>query len=300
MHPLIGAGELAALLDGAPAERQPVLLDVRWQLGRSSRENRDEYHESHLPGAAFVDLETALSGEPGPGGRGGRHPAPDAARLQQALRAAGVRQDRPVVTYDAGPSLGAARAWWLLRYFGKSDVRVLDGGLAAWREAGLPVAGGEPQPPLPGDVVLRPGHRELLDGDQVARATGSRLLLDARPAERYRGEREPIDPVAGHIPGAVSLPALDLLDPDGRFLPPEALRERLAAAGVGGPSAAGAAPPVLYCGSGVQACHLALAVEHAGVGPAPALYLGSWSDWVSDPDRPVETGSGAVDAAERR
>lgn len=300
MQPLIGARELVALLDG-PEDGRPVLLDVRWQLGRSSPENRAEYLETHLPGAAFVDLETALSGEPGPGGQGGRHPVPDPARVQQALRAAGVRQDRPVVAYDAGPSLGAARAWWLLRYYGKADVRVLDGGLAAWREAGLPVDSGEPQPRQPGDVVLRPGHRELLEGEQVAALAGRRLLLDARPAERYRGEREPIDPVAGHIPGAVNLPALTLLDRDGRFLPPEALRDRLAAAGVSEAGAAGPESPVLYCGSGVQACHLALAVDQSGMAEEPpAVYLGSWSDWVSDPRRPVETGHDAADGTDHR
>ncbi|HSP61306.1 MAG TPA: sulfurtransferase [Ornithinimicrobium sp.] len=262
--PLVGADELAAELAGG---EDLALLDVRWSLGVGSGANRAAYLEGHLPGAAFLDLEEGLSGPPSPDGRGGRHPLPAPGRVQDALRAAGVRQGRPVVVYDARTSLGAARAWWVARHYGVPDVRVLDGGLNAWREAGHTVQAG-PVDVTTGDVVLRAGG----DG-----------LLDARPADRYRGENEVIDPVAGHIPGALSLPALSLLSEDGTFLPADALRTLVEQAG-----ADPDAPVALYCGSGVQAAHAALALESAGLGPVrPAVYVGSWSDWISDPDRPV-------------
>jgi thiosulfate/3-mercaptopyruvate sulfurtransferase len=227
----------------------------------------------------FVDLEADLASPPG---AGGRHPLPDPAAFQAAMRRAGVRRRSPVVVYDAADATSAARAWWLLRYFGHDDVRVLDGGFRAWTEAGLPVVTDVPAPE-PGDFVARPGGMPLLDADAAAALATDGVLLDARAAERYRGEVEPIDPVAGHVPGAVSAPTSGNVDASGRFLPAASLRERFAALGAGGSRPVGA-----YCGSGVTAAQVVLALEVAGV-PA-ALYAGSWSDWITDPARPVATG----------
>ena len=276
--PLVSVEELHELLSG-PESGRPTLLDVRWALGSTS--GRAEHEAAHLPGAAWVDLDEALSGPVLPDGHGGRHPVPDADFFARAMRAAGVRTDRPVVCYDAGSSVAASRAWWMLTYFGKPDVRVLDGGLTAWEEAGLPTESGEVHPE-PGTFTARGGGRRLLDADAAARHP---LLLDARPADRFRGENEHIDPVAGHIPGARSAPALGNLRPDGRFLPPEELVGRMAAVGVRPGDDVG-----VYCGSGVQAAHTALALQVAGVTDDAAVYVGSWSDWVSDRTRPVELG----------
>ena len=280
--PLVSATELAELLDG-PADARPTLVDVRWVLGGGEQHNRDSYLEGHLPGAAFLDLESALSGPVAASGAGGRHPMPSADRVQEGLRAAGVRRGRPVVFYDARASLGAARAWWLASYFGV-EARVLDGGLAAWEEAGLPVETG-PVDVTPGDVELESGGRPLMDAagvqDWVDRGG---QLLDARPSDRFRGDNETIDPVAGHIPGARSLPALELLDDHGRFLPADAIAALMHEAGAE-PGRASA----VYCGSGVQAAHVALALEAVGQ-PSPSVYVGSWSDWISGSGRPVATG----------
>jgi thiosulfate/3-mercaptopyruvate sulfurtransferase len=253
-----------------------VLLDVRWRL--DAPDGRPAYREAHLPGAVYVDLERELAGPPG--GVAGRHPLPPADRLQEAARRWGVRQDSVVVAYDDLGGMSAARAWWLLRDAGVRDVRVLDGGIAAWRRAGLPVESGDVVP-APGDVTLRPGLLPVLDADGAAAFDGA--LLDARAGERYRGEVEPIDPRAGHIPGAISAPTAGNLDADGRFLPPEALRSRFTDLGVDldGPVAA-------YCGSGITASHELLALAVAGVDAA--LYPGSWSAWSSDPSRPAATG----------
>ncbi len=256
-----------------------ALLDVRWELGGPS--GLPQYLEGHIPGAAFVDLETALAGPPGPGGR---HPLPASDVFGAAMRTAGVSGDRAVVTYDAGNSMAAARAWWLLRYFGHSRVFVLDGGFSAWLAAGRAIER-RAVAVQPGDFVPRAGGMPLLDAAGAAALAGEGVLLDARASERYRGEREPIDPVAGHIPGAVNLPSASLLGPDGRFLGAHALRERFAGAGVREGVSAGA-----YCGSGVTAAHEVLALEIAGL--RGALYVGSWSDWIRDPSRPIATGAG--------
>lgn len=282
---LIDAAELADLLASDDPEQRPVLLDVRWALGRSAEESRQEYLAGHLPGAAFLDLETALSGPRRADGVGGRHPMPDTEVAQAAFRAAGVTEGRPVVVYDGANSLSAARAWWLLGYYGVEPVRVLDGGYAAWTAAGLPTESGEP-PVEPGDVVLRPGRRRLLEATDVEHYLDRHQVIDARPADRFRGENEVIDPVPGHIPGAISLPALENVDASGRFLSADDLEMRFTARGVR-PDRRTA----VYCGSGVQACHTALAMQVAGVGHyEPAVYIGSWSDWITDPDRPVATG----------
>jgi thiosulfate/3-mercaptopyruvate sulfurtransferase len=269
---LITVPELAEALASA---RPPTVLDVRWRLGGPP--GRLDYEAGHIPGAAFVDLDADLCGPPG---EGGRHPLPDPGKLEKALRAVGVRADRPVVAYDAGESQAAARLWWTLRWAGHPGVRVLDGGYAAWRAGNRPVEPGTADP-VPGDVTVRPGHMVVLGAADAARLAGAGVLLDARVPGRYRGEVEPVDPVAGHIPGAVNLPASQLVGPDGRLLPVPALRERFAVAGV-----ADGRPVGAYCGSGVTAAHTVLALHVAGV-PDPALYVGSWSHWVTDPARPV-------------
>jgi len=272
---LVSVASLAADLADEPG---PVVLDVRWQLGGPP--GIDSYRRGHLPTAVFTDLDRVLAGPPGPGGR---HPLPELAAFQAAMRAAGVRQDRAVVVYDDGDSTIAARGWWTLRYYGHRNVRVLDGGYRAWVSAGLAVTQADPGP-APGDFTARPGHMPALDaaGAQVTALTGR--LLDARSAERYRGETEPVDPVAGHIPGAVSAPTTGNVNADGTFAGAAELAARFAALGVTGDGAAVGA----YCGSGVTAAHEILALALAGV-PA-ALYVGSWSNWVADPDRPVATG----------
>ncbi|WFE34395.1 sulfurtransferase [Micromonospora sp. WMMD975] len=276
---LVEPDRLAAELDRADP---PVLLDVRWRL--AGPPGRDDYAAGHLPGAVFVDLDTELCGPPG---AAGRHPLPDPASLQAALRAAGVRAGHPVVVYDGGDGMSAARAWWTLRWAGHRAVRVLHGGWPAWTAAGLPVDTATPEP-VPGDVTVTPGALPVLDAAGAARlaAADAGVLLDVRAAPRYRGETEPVDPVAGHVPGAVNLPAPGYVT-QGRFPAAEALRERFGAAGV-----AGDAPVGAYCGSGVTAAQAVLALHLAGR-PDAALYVGSWSEWVADPDRPVATGGAA-------
>ena len=213
----------------------------------------DRYREGHLPGARFVDLDRDLAGPPGgsqgargPGGQaaGGRHPLPDADAFEAAMRRAGVDDDRPVVVYDENDSMAAARAWWLLRYFGHQQVQVLDGGYQAWLAADEPIETGPAPAPPPGTFTARPGHLPLLDAAGAARVAREGVLLDARAAERYRGEVEPVDPVAGHIPDAVSAPTTENLGPGGRFLDPEALRARFAGLGVPAAAAVPAAAPV--------------------------------------------------------
>ncbi|OIV36199.1 sulfurtransferase [Mangrovactinospora gilvigrisea] len=260
-------------------DEPPVLLDIRYELNGPS--GSIDYAAGHIPGAHWIDLDRALAGEPG---AAGRHPLPDPAVLGAALRRAGVTADRPVVVYDGGNGMGAARAWWTLRYFGHPDVRVLDGGYAAWTAQDLP-GSTEPAEPEDGDFEPRPGGMPLLDADAAVELAHTGLLFDARAAERYRGEVEPIDKVAGHIPGARSLPTAGNMAADGRFRPVPELVERFAAAG----AEAGTQTPVgVYCGSGVSAAQQVIALALADI-PA-ALYVGSWSEWSSDPARKVATG----------
>ncbi|GAA1850771.1 rhodanese-like domain-containing protein [Myceligenerans crystallogenes] len=219
----------AAAGSADPAEGAPVLLDVRWALGMT--DGAAQYQAGHIPGAVYVDLETELAAAASPAA--GRHPLPSAAAFQEAARRWGIREGSRVVVYDGVGGTSAARAWWLLRYFGADDVRVLDGGLAAWTGAGLALETGEVTAE-PGDVVVRPGGMPVLDADDAAAlAAGDGVLLDARAAERYRGEVEPVDPQAGHIPGAVSAPTTGNLDETGRFLDDARLRERFAELGIG-------------------------------------------------------------------
>ena len=295
--PLITAAELAGLLALAPPAR-PVVLDVRYPGIGLPDDGRDQYLAGHVPGAAYVSLDDALAAPHVPGVTG-RHPLPEAAVLQAAMRAAGVSAARPVVVYDDWRSIAAARAWWLLRWAGHDDVRVLDGGWRAWRESGGDVETGEIRPET-GDLVVEPGGRAVVDAEGAERIAATGVLLDARPANRYRGEDETIDPVAGHIPGARSLPALSLMADDGRFLPAERLAERFGAVGVRGDAGGRGGEGLggvrdggvgIYCGSGLQACHVALAAAACGAAADPAVYAGSWSEWITDPARPVARGA---------
>jgi thiosulfate/3-mercaptopyruvate sulfurtransferase len=258
--------DVATLASAVTRSDSPTVLDVRWRLGGPS--GRGDYAEGHLPGAVFVDLDTELCGPPGPGGR---HPLPEPGRLREVLRAAGVRAGHPVVVYDDGAGLAAARTWWTLRWAGHPEVSVLDGGYPAWVAAGQPVTR-EAVTPAPGDIEVRPGGLPVLDAEGAAAlVAGGGVLLDVRAAPRYRGETEPIDPVAGHIPGARNAP----------FATPEEARSRLA--GLDLPEGV---PVGAYCGSGVTAAQAVLALHLAGRTDA-ALYVGSWSDWITDPSRPV-------------
>ena len=278
---LITPAQLASAVVGEPlADGGPLrLLDVRWRLDRPH--GRPDYSAGHIPGAQYVDLDAQLArhGEP----QDGRHPLPPVEQLQQDARGWGIDDGDTVVVYDDLKNLSAARAWWLLRYAGIGDVRLLDGGLAAWRAAGLPLETGEPAAPAAGSVTLRYGALPVLTIDQAAAFPGEGVLLDARAGERYRGEVEPIDPRAGHIPGARSAPTTENVDADGRFLPPEQLRARFAALGIE-PGTAVAA----YCGSGVTAAHEVVALALAGFDAA--LFPGSWSQWANHPERPVAVG----------
>jgi thiosulfate/3-mercaptopyruvate sulfurtransferase len=291
VQPLI---DVTSLARGLAAGASPVLLDVRWRVaGSPGPPGIAAYRAGHLPGAVFIDLDHDLSGAPG---AGGRHPLPEAAAFELAMRRAGVSNGRDVVVYDEADATAAARGWWMLRYFGHPRVRVLDGGYRAWAAAGQPVVAGEGAAPPPGDFTASPGGMQLLDADGAADLARHGTLLDARAGERYRGEAEPIDPVAGHIPGAVSAPTAANVLADGRFRAAPDLRARFAALGVGaaaddpgtGTGAGTGAAAGSYCGSGVTAAHEVLALAVAGL-PA-ALYVGSWSHWVTDPGRPVATG----------
>jgi thiosulfate/3-mercaptopyruvate sulfurtransferase len=276
MPVLVDAAALAAELDGVDP---PVLLDVRWKLG--DPDGRPHYLAGHLPGARYVDLDRELSAPPNPGG--GRHPLPALGDLQAAARSWGVGKTSRVVVYDDNGGTSAARAWWLLRWAGVPDVRILDGALGGWAAAGFPLRSGEPAQVSPGDVELAPGHLPVVDADGAAEVARTGVLLDARAGERYRGEVEPVDPRPGHIPGALSAPTLDNLAPDGTFRRPDDLRARFAALGAGGTG-----PVAAYCGSGITAAHEIAALAIAGI-PA-ALYPGSWSAWSTDPARPAATG----------
>lgn len=255
------------------------LLDVRWRLDRP--DGGADYLAGHIPGAVYVDLDADLADHGRPATEG-RHPLPSQSAVQAAARRWGIRRNQTVVVYDDLGNMSAARAWWMLRDGGVSDVRVLDGALGAWRAAGYELETGEVTPP-PGDVILKRGVMPSLDIDDAAAFPGFGTLFDARAGERYRGEVEPIDPRAGHIPGAVSAPTAANLDADGRFLAPEVLRQRFLDLG-----ADPGAPVAAYCGSGVTAAHEALALTLAGF--RPAIFAGSWSAWSNQPDRPVATG----------
>jgi thiosulfate/3-mercaptopyruvate sulfurtransferase len=286
VSPLISADELREAVSGAGAEgvpggagarsAAPVILDVRSGAG-----GKPDYLAGHIPSAVYVDLVTDLSGNRRPGGHEGRSPLPDPGVLENLMRGWGIGTGRPAVVYDDVGGFSAARAWWLLRWAGHAPVRVLDGGLGAWVAAGGSLTTAITVPER-GDVVARPGSLPAWSADDVAALPAGGVLIDARPAERYRGESEPLDAVAGHIPGAINLPTADNLAPDGRFLPEAELRARFDAHGLRGRE-----PLIVYCGSGITAAHELLALNAAGLDGI--LYPPSWSGWISDPTRPVAT-----------
>jgi thiosulfate/3-mercaptopyruvate sulfurtransferase len=254
-----------------------VLLDTR--LTSSGAPGRERYDAGHLPGAPYVDMDLDLAAPPG---KGGRHPLPSPEGFVAAMQRAGVRRGSTVVAYDDGPATAAARLWWLLRDYGHDDALVLNGGLATWTASGRPLTT-EPVSPTPGDWTGSPGHLATVEAEGAAALAGGGVLIDVRAAERFRGEHEPLDPVAGHIPGAVNAPLTEVTDELGRFLSSDLLRERFSGLGVDG-----VAPVAAYCGSGVTACQTILALRLAGFDAA--LYPGSWSGWITDPSRVVATG----------
>lgn len=266
--------DLAELIAAEDAVR---VLDVRWRL--DAPDGRIAYRAGHIPGAVYVDLDHELSTHGAP--QDGRHPVPDRDTLQAAVRRWGVSNGDTVVVYDDAGSVAAARAWWLLSRSGITDVRVIDGGLRAWTGAGRALEEGQVVP-VPGDVDLEP-LLPGLDIDEAAAWPENGVLLDVRAPERYRGETEPMDPVAGHIPGAVNLPTPSFTDA-GRFRSPDELRAAFAGAG-----ARDDVPVAAYCGSGIAASHAALAGALAGIDVT--VYPGSWSQWSQTPGRPVATGA---------
>lgn len=273
---LITAEELA---DRLAAGERTIVLDVRWSLAEP--DGTDAYRAGHIPGAVYVDLDHELADHEVTGQ--GRHPLPSEAAFTRAMRRWGLRDGDTVVVMDDLGNQSSARAWWLLRHAGAADVRMLDGGLAAWRAAGHPLDTGDVVPDA-GDATAHFGAMPMIDIDGAAAFPADGVLLDARAAPRYRGEVEPIDPRAGHIPGARSAPSGENLDDDGRFRSPEALREHFAGVGV-----TGGVPVAAYCGSGVTAAHEVAALAIAGI--EAALYPGSWSQWSNDEGRPVATGA---------
>ncbi len=282
---MVGAAELRARL---AAGDPPRLLDVRWTLAGAQPEH---YRQGHLPGAVFCDLDADLAGPPGDGGR---HPLPSAQHFTEVMRRSGIGPGTEVVAYDAGTPapMAAARAWWVLRWFGHHDVRVLDGGLAAWLSAGGPVERGHVLPAPAPDAVVHPGSMPVMRLEQLSeqvlrsgRPDG--ILLDARAPERFSGSTEPVDPIAGHVPGAVNLPMGSVVGPDGRLLSPDLLRAALHEALASSPGS-NAQQVVASCGSGVTAAVLVLALHEVGVDAA--LFPGSWSQWVRNPTRPVAAG----------
>lgn len=271
-------GPLIAVQELAQYDPMPAMADVRWYLGEPER-GRREYDVGHLPGAVYVDLERHLSAARGPG----RHPLPTRREFAETIGGLGFGSDDLIVGYDDRGGEVAARLWWMLRDIGHHRIRILDGGIPAWRAAGLPVSTSAPERP-PARMTVRREHTLQLDREALHARLGSVTLLDARPPQRYRGDEEPIDPVAGHIPTAVSASTSGNLAEDGTLLEPDALRTRFEELGVTADR-----PTVVYCGSGVTACHNALAMAQAGL-PEPILYPGSWSDW-SASDEVVALGS---------
>ena len=280
---LIDAAQLGSLLAAAPADANLLVLDCRHELSQPGWGDQ-VYAQGHIPGAVRAHLDRDLSGPVTLGT--GRHPLPDAAQFAETLGRWGVDSNVQVIAYDQSSGPYAARAWWMLRWVGHERVAVLDGGFAAWLEAGLPVSR-EPGVRAPRPFVARSAARAPLSAAEVQQALAGRAitLVDARGADRFAGENETIDPVAGHVPGAVNRPFTRNVDGRGRFLPPAELRRQWSEA-LGGEQAQTA---VTMCGSGVTACHNLLALEVAGLTGA-RLYPGSWSEWIRDPARPVARG----------
>jgi thiosulfate/3-mercaptopyruvate sulfurtransferase len=275
---LITADELANTIDHC------LVIDCHHDLTDPQAGQR-AYEAAHIPGARFVRMDDQLSGAKN--GRNGRHPMPSREAVRELLESLGLSDGTQLVVYDAAGGGMAGRLWWMARWIGHEAVALLDGGLPAWRRAGFPVTAEPPAAPRRGTLSLRTPLATLADAEETGRAAAApeRLVVDARAAERYRGDVEPLDPVAGHIPGAVNRPWGQNVREDGRFKPAPVLRAEFEAL------LAGRAPQAVVnsCGSGVSACHNLLAMTHAGL-PGAALYGGSWSEWVSDPARPVATG----------
>lgn len=274
MNPLISVEELAGQL----TDDDLRIVDTRWYLSDPA-EGRAEYERHHLPGAIFLDLDDHLCGPDGPG----RHPLPDPEGFSQLLGGRGIGSQHRVVVYDDSAGAVAARLWWMLRHLGHDRVQVLNGGYSAWWRAELPTT--DEVLSWPPETFGGTERRDdLITGSELAARLGSVVLLDARAPERYEGRHDPIDPVAGHIPTAISAPYAENTALDGQFLLPGELRSRLAMLGLGGHQ-----PVVTYCGSGVTACSNVLAAVVAGL-PEPLLYPGSWSDWCTTPGLPVAVG----------
>lgn len=274
---LIAAAELADAIDGDGEHRATVVCDVRFYLADHDQ-GRREYDDGHIPGAVFVDLHRELAGDPGAGG--GRHPLPPIGDFVALVGRLGIEPSTHVVAYDSAGGAIASRLWWMLRSIGHSLVSVLDGGIAAWVDAGRPLSTDVPTP-TPTEYPPVDGWTGAVDADAVAQSASlGGTIVDARSPDRFRGDHEPIDARAGHIPGAINLFHGDNLGPDGRHRTLGELAERFAGAGEA---------PIVYCGSGVTACHDLLAMSLVGINQA-RLYAGSWSEWSSDPARPIATG----------
>ena len=277
---LISTSDVAARL-GDPSL---IVVDVRHDLAQPDAWGENAYGQGHVPGARFAHLDRDLSAAKT--GQNGRHPLPNPEACARVFGRLGIDASKQVVTYDQGPGMYAARLWWMLRWLGHDAVAVLDGGFAAWTREGLPVTTDVP-PVAPATFIARPTAATMDAGAINASLSSSAyLLLDARARERYRGDVEPLDPVAGHIPGALNRPYSENVDAEGRFKPVAALAADFDMI------LSGRSPQdvVHYCGSGVTACHNVLAMTHAGLGGS-RLYAGSWSEWCSDPERPVEKGN---------
>ena len=279
---------------------QVILIDCRSDLFDASL-GQQQYEAGHIPNAAFFALHDALSGPKRPGS--GRHPLPDQESLVQRMRQLGTNNESLIIVYDAGASVYAARLWWLLRWCGHDEVKVLDGGYAAWVKAGYPSSTSQARTAgvqqSQGSFSCRPSLETIIESDALLLSleSGRYCIVDARAAERWRGDVEPLDPVAGHIPGALNRPNTQNLRPDGRFKPAEVLRDEwlslMTTQAQHKPAAAGAsggAALVHSCGSGVSACHNLLAMRLAGLDRDLVLHPGSWSEWCADPKRPVAKG----------
>lgn len=274
---LVSPDELAELIRSAS---DLVVLDVRWRLNTPSR--YADYLAAHVPGAQWCDLETDLADPPG---LGGRHPLPNAGRLQSRISDWGINAGTTVIAYDLDDSVAAARAWWVLRWAGIADVRVLDGGWAAWVASGHEVST-IVTTPAKGTFEIAPGSMASVDAAGAARAAEAGVLVDVRVPERFHGETEPVDPVAGRIPGAVNYPTGENVQSGGQFRSHADLSARFAALKAHPATQSG--DVAVYCGSGVNAAHTVLALHEVGINAA--LYPGSWSEWITDPARPIATG----------
>jgi thiosulfate/3-mercaptopyruvate sulfurtransferase len=279
---LISTADLAPHL----ADPQWAIVDCRFDLS-SPAWGEERYREAHIPGAVYAHLDHDLSGPKT--GKNGRHPLPDVEQFRARLGQWGIGSGVQVVAYDQNSGMWASRLWWMLKYLGYQAVAVLDGGMAKWVQEGRPTRAGEEQR-TPAIFIGISNEALRVSAEEVERlrADPAYRLIDSRAPERYRGEVEPLDPVAGHIPGAVNLYNLSNVNADGTFLAPEALRAKFLALLDGAPSA----NAVAYCGSGVAAAHNVLAMEVAGL-PGAKLYAGSWSEWCADPSRPVANGDQA-------